>query len=168
MPYTLVTLGGVAVGVAIILLTGIRWWFREKHHAAAIAPFLLALAYGMLAVLSVGSALSALGLAAWLTLWAANVSGHVGLVWGVGGTDHNVTRSAQIVLTDGGHVIVFLLTVVLVGLWKWAPKIPNSKLLFGATAGACLGLSGNIAGVAAVPLGSAVNMLGSGFTGVFS
>lgn len=168
MPYTLVTLGGVAVGVSIIILFGIRWWFREKHRPAALIPFLLAQAYGMLAALSAGYAWSALGAAAWITLWAANVAGYAALVWGVGGQSSNVTRGAQIVLTSGGFVIVLLLTVVLIGLWKWATKVPNWKLAAGFASGVCLALSGNVAGVAAVPLGSAVNLLGSGFTGVFS
>lgn len=168
MPNTLVTLGGVSVGVCILALFGIRWWFREKHRPAALIPFLLALAYGMLAALSAGTAWSALGAAAWVTLWAANVAGYAALVWGVGGHSPDVTRGHQLVLTNGGFVIVLLLTAVLIGLWKWARKVPNGEIGAGFAAGVCLALSGNVAGIAAVPLGSAVNLLGSGFTSVFS
>lgn len=167
MPYTMISLGGVAVGVGIILMYAIRWWFKEKHQWAALIPFVLAHIYGLLAALATFSAWSVLGIVTWGAVWAANAAGYLGLVWGVGGNDPNVTRGTPIVLTDGGFVIVFLLTLAFFALWKWAPRVPNGKLGAGAFSGVCLALSGSVAGMAAVPLGSAVNMLGSGFTGTF-
>jgi hypothetical protein len=167
LPYV-VTLGGVAAGVAILILALIRWWFREKHKVSALLPFLLSLAYGMLIILSAGSALSLLGVGGWAVLWAGNLAGYAGLVWGVGGHSPTVTRQHAVALTDGGHVVVVLLTVVLIGLWVWAKKVPNGKIAFGITAGVCLGLSGTLAGIAAVPLGSGANLIGLGFTRAFS
>lgn len=164
MPYTAISLGGIAVGFAIIVAFGIRWWFREGRSWTALIPFVFALLYGMIAALSAYNSVSALGAVTWLAIWAGNLSGYVGLVWGVGGTDRNVTRAVPIVLEDGGYVILFLLTVVFVCLLVWAKRIPRGKLVFGALSGALLALSGTIAGIAAIPLGSAVNAAGSFFT----
>ncbi|MFC4034560.1 hypothetical protein ACFO3J_24230 [Streptomyces polygonati] len=167
LPYA-VSLGGVTVGAAILILFLLRWWFREKHRPAALVPFLLSLAYGMLIILSAGSALSLLGVGGWVVLWAGNLAGYAGLVYGVGGTSPSVTRHHAIALSEGGHVVVLLLTVVLVGLWVWAKKVPNGKIAAGISSGICLALSGTLAGIAAVPLGSGANLLGLGFTRRFS
>lgn len=163
----MISLGGVALGVGIILMFGVRWWFKEKHQWTALLPFVVAHLYGLLAALATFTAWSALGLVTWAAIWIANVAGYAGLVVGVGGNSPFVVRGNPVVLTDGGFVIVFLFTLVYVALLKWAPKVPNGKLIAGAFSGICLALSGGVAGVAAVPLGSAVNMLGSGFTGTF-
>lgn len=167
MPYTVINLGGVALGVGIILMYAIRWWFKEKHQPTALIPFVLAHAYGLLAALAAFTSWSALGIATWAAIWLANVAGYAGLVWGVGGNAPLVTRGQPVVLTDGGFVIVFLLTLAFIALWKWAPRVSNEKLGAGAFSGVCLALSGSVAGAAAVPLGSAANMLGAGFTGTF-
>lgn len=167
MPYTVINLGGVAVGVGIIFMYLIRWWFMEKRQWTALVPFVLAHVYGLLAALATFTAWSALGIVTWAAIWLANVGGYAGLVWGVGGNAPNVTRGNPIVLTDGGFVVIFLFTLVFIALWKWAPRVPNGKLSAGAFSGICLALSGSVAGAAAVPLGSAVNLLGVAFTGTF-
>lgn len=158
---TTVTLGGLTVGLAILVLTGLRWWFRENHQISALVPFLLSAAYGMLAILTAGGIIgTTLGWA----LWGANGLGDLSLVYGVGGTTADVTRTHQVALNSGGYVVVLLLTVTIAGLWKWASRIPTGKLLSGILAGACLGLSGAVAGAAAVPLASGANAIGIGFT----
>lgn len=159
----IVTLGGVVVGLALLLLTVLKWVFREKRRPSAIVPFALALAYGMLLILSAGGILGSI---ADITLWGANGLGDLTLVWGVGGGTQNVTRASQMALTNGGHAIVILLTVALIGLWKFAGKVPNGKLAAGVVCGICLGLSGAIAGAAAVPLASGANLLGLSLTAV--
>lgn len=164
MPYMTISLAGLALGVGLILLTLIRWWFAEGGRWAALVPFVLAFLYGMLAALAALGSVSVLGGVTWVAVWAANLVGYAGLVWGVGGTAPDVTRGANLVLTPGGYVIVFLFTLVFIGLWKWASKVPNVKLGFGFVSGSCLALSGTVAGIAAVPLASAANMLGVGFT----
>lgn len=167
MPYMMISLGGVTVGVAVILVVLIRWWFAEGHRWTALVTFVLSLLYGMVAALAALGSWSALGLVTWVSLWTANVSGYLALVWGVGGTDHNITRAPQLALTSGGYAIVLLLTAILIALWKFAAKIPNWKIAWGVFAGVAMALSGNVAGVAAVPLASSVNLAGSWFTAVF-
>lgn len=164
MPYTTISLGGVALGVGIDLMFLIRWWFREKRDLPALVPYVLAKLYGMLAALATVTSVSALSVVTWATIWAANVGGYIGLVWGVGGRSPDVTRGAPIVLDSGGFVIIFLFSLVFIALWKWAPKVPNGKLGAGAFSGVCEALSGTVAGMAAVPLGTAVNVLGIWFT----
>jgi hypothetical protein len=168
MSYMSINLGGVALGVAIFLVILVRWWFNEKRRWGALVPFVLAVLYGMLVALAALGKVSALGMAAWASLWAANVAGYTGLVWGVGGSAPDVTRAHQLALTPGGYVIVFLLTALLIALWKWAPGVSNSKLFFGSFSGIAVALSGTVAGIAAVPLGSSVNLLGSWFTAAFA
>lgn len=161
-----VSLGGVAIGAALLIAFGIRWFFQEKHRPVALVPYLLSLAYGMLLVLSGGGIL---GWLAGVALWGSNGLGDLALVWGVGGSTHDVTRSHRLVLDPGGHVVVLLVTVVLVCFWKWAKgKIPHYKIAWGSLTGISLGLSGTLAGAAAIPLGSLVNFLGTAFTGVFA
>jgi hypothetical protein len=162
-----VSLAGIAAATGIVVWFGMHWWIKEGHKPKKIVSFLLSIAYGILAVLGAAGAWSGLGTLAWGALWVNNIAGYVGLVWGVGGHDQNVTRASQIVLTPGGYVILFLCTVVLAALVKFS-KIAKNKVIGGFIAGCGLGLSGSIAGAAAIPLASAANMLGSGFTGVFS
>lgn len=166
MTTSTVSLGGVAIGVALLLAFLLRWWFQEKHKPARLIPFVLSVAYGMLLILSAG------GVTGWLSgmaLWGSNGVGDLSLVYGVGGSTQDVTRARQLVLTPGGHVIVLLATVTLICLWKWAGgKVPHYKIAWGTLTGICLALSGTLAGAAAVPLGSAVNWLGTAFTGVFA
>lgn len=167
MPYMAINLGGVALGVGIILAFLLRWYLKEKRRWGSLVPFVLAVMYGMLAALAALGSLSALGLVTWLSLWAGNVVGYATLVWGIGGNAPDVTRAHQLVLTDGGYVIVFLLTIVMLCLLAWGPKQSKAKILLGCLAGILIALSGNVAGVAAIPLGSGANLAGLGFTGVF-
>lgn len=168
MPYTVISLGGVACGLGIIVLFTIRWWFKEGRRWMAMLPFVFALLYGMLAALSAYNSVSALGAITWLAIWAGNFAGNVSLVWGVGGEDRDVTRAAPLVLDSGGYVVLLLLTLVMIGLFVWARKrIPAGKIAAGSVAGALLSLAGTIAGIAAVPLASAVNAIGSPITTYF-
>lgn len=161
-----VSLAGVASAVGIIVWFTIHWWIREGHKPKKLVSFLLAIAYGILAVLGTAGAVSGLGTLAWGALWINNLAGYAGLVWGVGGSDQDVTRAAQITLSPGGYVILFLCTIVLVALIKFS-KVAKAKVVFGFIAGCGLGLSGTVAGAAAVPLASGANALGVVFTGMF-
>lgn len=160
-----VTLGGTAVGAALLIGYLIRWWFQEKHKPSHLMPFVLSMAYGMLLILSGGGLL---GGGAGIALWGSNMVGDGALKYGVGGTTQDVTRDRLLVLTEGGHVVVLLLTVALLALWKWAPKIRNWKIAVGMLCGICLALSGTLAGAAAVPLGSGVDLAGLAFTEVIA
>lgn len=159
-----VTLGGVAVGICGIIWMLARWWFKEKHQAAALVPYLLSIAYGILAVITGGGALY---FAAGTMLWGANGLGDLSLVYGVGGSTGNAGTAHQQALTQGGYVVVLCLTVLLACVAKWSDKLPRAKFLVGSGTGVCLGLSSAFASVAAVPLVSAVNALGTPLTAAF-
>lgn len=163
-----VSLAGIAAATCILIWYGMYWFMKEGHKPKKIISFLLALAYGILSILGTAGAWSGLGGVAWGALWLNNFAGYAGLVWGVGGSDRDVTRAQQIALTDGGYVILLLCTVVLLALVKFSPKIHKGKVIGGFIAGCGLGLSGSLAGAAAVPLASVANMLGAAFTGMIS
>lgn len=52
-----VTLGGLTVGAALLIVQGIRWWTRENHKIGALVPYLLSVAYGMTAIYGIGALL---------------------------------------------------------------------------------------------------------------
>ncbi|MGW6915551.1 hypothetical protein ACWGB8_17290 [Kitasatospora sp. NPDC054939] len=156
-----VTLGGLCVGISVLIGIGVRWWFHEAHRPAAAVPYLLSIAYGMIGIISTGGLLSGVfGIA----LWGASGLGDLALVFGVGGSTADTTRAQQVALTSGGYVTVLLLTVTVICLVRWASAVPVRKVIAGSLGGACLGLSGTVAGAAAVPLASAVNALGAAVT----
>lgn len=167
MPYLTISLGGVTLGVGIIVLSVMRWVMREKKRIGALVPFVLSVMFGMLCSLAALGGWSVLGAVTWVSLWAGQLAGYAGLVYGVGGNSPNVTRAHPVVLTDGGYAVFFLFTLVVIGLLKWGPKQSAVKILFGCLAGILVALSGNVAGVAAVPLASGVNALGVPFTRMF-
>jgi len=160
-----VTLGGICVGLSLLIGIIIRWWFKEAHKVAALVPYLIAFAYGTLAILTTGSLLAG---AAGITLWGFNGLGDLGLVYGIGGQTGSVTRGgSQAVLTSGGYAVMFLFTAAIISLALWAKKhVPTGKLAAGALAGILFGLSGTWAGAAAVPLASTVNLIGIPITQV--
>ncbi|MGW1546625.1 hypothetical protein [Streptomyces sp. NPDC002346] len=166
---TIVTIGGVTVGLAILTYHLVRWWpglgrLRKDAvgQAGALAPFLFAWAYGVLAILTVG------GLIGWIadtTLWISNWLGDVALVWGVGGsTGQAAGRVAYLPLTQTGTAVVFILTVAMLAAAKKSKFGKDIKA--GAWCGICLGTSAGVAGFAAVPLAQAVNWAGGALYGV--
>ncbi|WP_030267929.1 hypothetical protein [Streptomyces sp. NRRL B-24484] len=160
MPAT--TLGAVFTGLALLIVYGFVWWYREGHRAAALLPWFLAMAYGILATLTAGSLLQVL---AGTALWGSGGLGDLALVFGVGTGTGDVTASSSVALTKGGGIVVALLTVVMVCLLTIARRsIPWLKTAGGMVSGVCLALTSVIAGPAAVPLASAANLIGSIFT----
>ncbi|MFD3929702.1 hypothetical protein [Streptomyces sp. NPDC058614] len=174
---TAVSLGGVTAGTIIVVLVVQRWWKKgggggKKGDGDGgrdwklLIPFTLALCFGILAVLAAGP-ISALGLITRLSLWAGDGIGTLYLVYGVGGTSPGVTRSSPVVLTPGGYAVFAIWSAVLVGQHLWSKKLPRLQSVLGVMAGILLGLSRGIAGTAAVPLASLVNLAGSWYAGVF-
>jgi hypothetical protein len=168
---TIVTMGGVTIGLAILLTTLIGWWPGAKalrsdplSHASRLAPFLAAWAYGALVTLGVG------GLIGWIAdtaLWISSWLGDVALVWGVGGEFGQSARSAAYLpLTKTGGAIVLLLTATVIAAVKKTRYGRDIKL--GAWCGVCLGTSAGVAGFAAVPLAQAVNWTGATVYGVLA
>ena len=166
---TFVTIGGVTVGICILAHQVVTWWpglpaLRKKpqRYLGALLPFLLAWAYGVLAILTVG------GLVGWIadtTLWITNWLGDVALVWGVGGqSGRSATATAYLPLTETGTPVVLILTVGMLAAAKKSRHGQDLKL--GTWCGITLGTSAGVAGFAAVPLAQAANWLGLHLFGV--
>lgn len=165
---TIVTFGGVTIGLAILIWQLVTWWPGKALKKdplgclASLAPFLAAWAYGVLTILTVGGLI---GWAADTTLWISNWLGDVALVWGVGGDlgQHGPTV-AYLPLTQTGGAIVLLMTVAVIVAAK---KTKNGGAIkAGAWCGICLGTSAGVAGFAAVPLAQAVNWCGAALYGL--
>ncbi|MEU3293001.1 hypothetical protein ABZ722_11635 [Streptomyces longwoodensis] len=165
--YSIVTLGGVVVGLGLFLWDASRWWADHPKKRLSLkalrklAPTLLCVSYGTLLILSAGGLL---GAAADWSLWGSNQLGEGLLVYGVGGTAPNVTRTAHLVLTPGGHAVVILATVVLVAVasrrgFRWDFVRPT-------LAGVSLGLAKSVAGLAGLILAPGVSTLGDLVTGL--
>ncbi|MET7944265.1 hypothetical protein [Streptomyces sp. NPDC005302] len=166
---TVVTLGGVTVGIIILARHLIVWWPGLKalqgnpvHYAADLLPFLIAWSYGVLAILGVG------GIIGWVadtTLWISSWLGDVALVWGVGGhAGQHGSRAAYLPLTQTGACIVLILTAVLLAAVKKSRY--GADIRRGAWCGVCLGTSAGVAGFAAAPLALGANWLGDVLYGV--
>ncbi|MFF1732034.1 hypothetical protein [Streptomyces sp. NPDC058247] len=165
--HNLVSLGGLTVGLSLFAWQFTRWWAGHKKRASLKAlrnfmPFVLCLAYGMLLILCAGGLF---GLLADWSLWGASAIGDAVLIYGVGGTSPSVTRTSNIALTPGGHVVVVVGTVVLAAVWtrtrgwRW-------DLFAGVLAGVTLGLASGIAGTAGYVLSPIVSTLGDAVTGL--
>ncbi|MFG2311180.1 hypothetical protein ACGFS9_21295 [Streptomyces sp. NPDC048566] len=165
-----VTTGGVTVGLCILARFLITWWPGRKallkdpaRRAAEVGPFLIAWAYGCLAVLGVGGLI---GWAADTALWISNWLGDVALVWGVGGrSGQHGAGAAYQPLTQTGGALVLVLTAVLLAAVKKSRFGHDIKT--GAWCGVCLGTSAGVAGFAAAPLAEGVNWLGDVLYGAF-
>jgi hypothetical protein len=166
---TIVTFGGVTIGLALLLHQLVTWWpglkplqKRPLDHAATLAPFLIAWAYGVLAILTIGGVI---GWAADTALWITSWLGDAALVWGVGGTAGSTgARPVFLPLTQAGGGIVLILTVCILAAAKKSRH--GQALGRGAWCGIALGTSSGVAGFAAVPLAQAVNWCGSIVYGV--
>lgn len=159
----LVTIGGVTIGICIALYTLVTWWpglpalqKKPQRHVGALLPFLLAWAYGVLAILTVG------GLVGWIAdtaLWITSWLGDVALVWGVGGeSGQAASAGSYLPLTQTGNAVVLILTVGMIAAAKKSRY--GSDLKLGTWCGITLGTSAGVAGFAAVPLAQAANWLG--------
>jgi hypothetical protein len=165
-----VTIGGVTIGLCLLLHHLVTWWPGLKtlkndplRHAGALGPFILAWAYGILAILGVGGLV---GWAARTTLWISSWLGDVALVWGVGGsTGQRAASVSYLPLTQTGGALVLILTVALVAMVKKSRH--GSDIKRGAWCGVCLGTSAGVAGFAAAPLAISVNWLGDKVYGAF-
>lgn len=173
---TAVSLGGITFGTIIFVLVILRWHKKgggggKKGDGGggrdwkALIPFFVALSFGILAVLAAGP-VSALGLITRFSLWGGDSIGTLYLVYGIGGTSPDVTRAAPVILSPGGYAVFAIWAAVMIGLYIWSKKLPRLQTLLGILAGILLGLSQGVAGMAAVPLASAVNVAGSWYAGV--
>lgn len=180
----IVGLGGVTISLSIITWEFIRWWFEaqgksagdkfKKNWRSLPLPFVplnqfgMLSCYGMLLILSAGGIL---GSAASVALWGSNQVGRVALEQGVGGNDQNVTRTTNVVLNDGGHLVVWVCLVAFIAVCVFSRKKRGFtvrdvlvRMVLPVVCGVCLGLSDGMAGWAAQLLGPAVDSLGGFIT----
>lgn len=164
--YGLVSLGGVTVGLSLFAWDFSRWFASHKKRLALKAlrhliPFLLCMAYGALLILSAGGII---GAAADWSLWGTNQVGEIVLVYGVGGTSPDVTRSSNLALTPGGHAVVIITTVVLAAV----ASRRGFRLDFvrGVLAGVSLGLASSIAGAVGFLVAPVVSTAGDYVAGL--
>ena len=162
-----VSLGGVVVGLSIATWYTVRWWTNDRGKKGGwrrtLAPFIAFACYGMLAVLTAGGIV---GIITDLTLWGANATGSMALVYGVGGTSPNVTRNHDLSLTAGGHAMVVILTVGIAAAFRFGKRFPKVDSGLGIVCGICLGLASSIAGFAAMVLGPVVSTGGDWIVGL--
>ncbi|MBK3563205.1 MULTISPECIES: hypothetical protein [unclassified Streptomyces] len=166
--YSMVSLGGVTVGLSLFAWDFTRWWTSHKKRLSikalsTLLPQLLCNAYGALLILSAGGIVG--GLADW-SLWGTNQVGDVVLVYGLGASTPNVTRSTHLALTPGGHAAIIIITVVIVAVcskrgfrWDFVRQI---------LAGNSLGLASSIAGVVGTVVAPTVSWAGDYVTGLVS
>ncbi|MFJ4617406.1 hypothetical protein [Streptomyces sp. NPDC088812] len=167
-----VTFGGVTVGLILLGYELVTWWPGLKalkkdpvKHASRFLPYLASWSYGCLTTLGVGGAVgfisgTVLGLSNWL--------GDAALVWGVGGAGgQSAARATFLPLSGPGLGIVLILTACFVAAVKKAGEEQAGVLKRGAWCGICLGTSSGVAGFAAVPLATAVSLVGDRVYGAF-
>ena len=164
--YGLVSLGGVTAGLSLFAWDFSRWFASHKKRLSLkalrqLAPFLLCTTYGALLILCAGGLI---GAAADWSLWGTNQAGSIVLVYGVGGTSPNVTRSTHLALTPGGHAVVIIATVVLVAV----ASRRGFRLDFvrGVLCGVSLGLASSIAGAVGYLVAPTVSWLGDYVAGL--
>lgn len=163
LTHSVVSLGGVAVGLSLLTWIGVRWWKRDRPNWKPLLPFLTHAVYGMLAILSAGGLLGGL---AGFALWGSNTIGGLALTYGVGGNNPQATRAQALILTDGGHALVLVLTVGIIAALRFSKKLHKRDAVLGILCGICLGLSSGIAGAAAAALVPAVDWAGGTIAGL--
>lgn len=159
---SVVSLGGVTVGLSILAWYVTHWWLRGKKHWRTLVPFIPCALYGMLLVLAAGGLLGGF---ADVTLWGSSAIGDAALKYGLGSGSPRVTRNSSLVLTDGGHAFVLILTVVLLAVWKKRGGFDKDMVL-GVVCGICLGLSSGVAGWTGRILGPVVSWCGDAIVGL--
>ncbi|MCP9209968.1 hypothetical protein [Streptomyces cucumeris] len=164
--HNVVSLGGVTVGLSIAAWNITCWWTgHKKRNLAALkdlVPFAITALYGMLLILSAGGML---GGGADIGLWGSSAIGDAALKHGVGGDSPNVTRHSNLVLSDGGHAVVIIATVVLVAVWT-RKKGFRWDIFFNLICGISLGLSSGVAGAAGFVLSPVVSTAGDWTVGL--
>ena len=160
-PPLVVTLGSVTVGLGILAWVLTRWWVeggKSGRKIRTLLPYVFSALYGMLLILTGGGLL---GSAAGWALWGTTTAGDAGLVYGVGSSAPEVTRTYADALTPGGSMVVILCTVILIAILKFARNIPKAVIILGLLTGISLGMADGVAGWAATALAPAANGIGA-------
>ncbi|MGW3185460.1 hypothetical protein ACWDD9_39940 [Kitasatospora sp. NPDC001119] len=155
------SLGGLALAVAVLVFTVARWWRRgcEMPGAAALAAGLLT---GLLAALCSGGLLG----------WAAHrlvteATNPLGNRLAGTGSAQLLPQAAPAGLSIGGGVATTVLLAVAALAWRCCDYQLRRQLTAGIVSGSALGLAGGISGLAAITLVPAVNALGGQILAAF-
>lgn len=142
MTTTQMTLAGVAISLAILLLN-LRGWWKSGRQLKDLWPFTQTFMLGALATICAG------GILGWLagcTAQGVNTAGDK-VVPGTTGTNGGAIAYGSLGnLTQEGGAVVFVLTVLVVAAWKAAGKTEQRRMAGGAICGSTLCLTAGIAG----------------------
>ncbi|MGV9315190.1 hypothetical protein ACWDR0_23850 [Streptomyces sp. NPDC003691] len=166
IPASSLTAGGLAVGLAIPLHFLAHWLKAnlksKKKDWKTLIPFAGGIAYGGMASMCTGG-LIAFG--AGVITWFGNGAGSLAM-WGVtGGNTTRGVRATPVELSAEGNILMFLLTIIVLGLWKAINSAEKRFATRGIVAGVLLGLSAVLGGAVAVSVIPAVNDLGARLLG---
>lgn len=163
MSAPLLTVGGLAVGLAITGVNLWHWWKSPGRDPKNLAPFGGAFVLGGLSTLCGGL----LGILAGWTAGANNAAGKHAVTSVAGGHTGTVVHKAAGQLTPGGALATFLIAVGVIVAWRAANKQLKRRLAGGWWAGATLTLSAGMAGLF-VNVVNLVNNFGGGILGWFN
>lgn len=163
-------MGGVLVGLLCVAWELVAWYpglkrLRSKGVAEAgrLLPFVLSWSTGCLVVMLTG------GVVGWIgdkALWGMNAFGDAVLIYGVGSQAGTAPGTSSQPLTQGG---IFVTAIIITGfIASLVARGGSGSQVRGVVAGIGMGLSAGVARYAAVPIASAVNVLGVWLTGMLS
>ncbi|MEU7376557.1 hypothetical protein [Streptomyces albidoflavus] len=164
---TPITAGGLAVGIAILVWYGLRWWQSQKTQKTkdwrSLTPFGSGIALGILAAACTG------GLLGTVSGWVRGASNGVGdkaLAGATGAGGQAIGASTFPALSVGGALIAVGAFVALFALWKKIKEDRHKPIIFGAVCGSTLGTSAGAAGTLALAVIPLVNSVGDSILGV--
>jgi hypothetical protein len=165
---TALSVGGLAIGLAVLVWYLLRWWHAQKNVKngkdwRSLSPLASGIALGILAASCAG------GLLGVVAGWVRKLSNMAGdkVISGATGTNTQTLATAGVpALTAGGALIVLAAFASLFALWKKIKDTSRKPLAFGGVAGATLGMSPGIAGSVAIALIPLVNEAGDSLLGV--
>ena len=161
--------GGLAFAAWSLILwfPGIKALGKDPFgFARELVPFLFAYAYGMLVILGVG------GVVGWIAdgiVWSVGWVGDTAFVYGVGGTRQSLADQGKVIaLTNGGLLVVMLMTVIVFAILKRSGTRPSTRtdIRNGALAGILTGTVASVSAAFAVPLATGANWAGSLMNGI--
>lgn len=157
------TVGGLAVSLAVTGIYGWRWWKSPGRKPADLAPFAGSYVLGGLATMCGGI----IGVFAGWTALLGNGLGKHAVTSTAGGKADTINHAPAGALTQGGHLVAFLIAVAFAVAWKAAAKTVKQKLWWGWFAGATMTLTAGVAGLFLHVTGLA-NGLGDGMLAWFN
>lgn len=162
------TVGGLAVGLAVLVWYLLRWWHSQKSAKGAkdwraLSPFGSGVGLGILAASCAG------GILGTIAGWIRSLSNTAGdkVVGGATGSGTQALGTAGVpALTGGGALLTVIAFVALFALWKKIKDTSRKPLALGSVCGCTLGMSSGVVGSVALALVPLVNNAGDSIIGV--